>query len=112
MEYQVSLAVCSKDGTRIPVGGIHPICWDIRDLVSISTGWTVLNQENLGSANEFVPVLEKGIFELTNNENFYSIFEAINGIGTIRETLLFYRDLLHDCLDYPFSELYGVIAYK
>lgn len=109
MEYQVSLGVCGKDGTRIQVGGIHPICWDIRDLVSVSTGWTILNQEDLGSANEFVPVLEKGIFELTNNEKSYSSFEAMNGIGTIRETLLFYRGLLKDCLDYPFSELYGII---
>lgn len=110
MVYQVSLGIYSKDGTRIQVGGIHPICWDIRDLVSVSTGWTVLNQENLGSANEFVPVLEKGIFELTNNEKSYSIFETIYGIGTIRETLLFYRDLLGDCRNYPFSNLYGVIA--
>lgn len=110
MEYRVSLGVCSKDGTRFPVGKIHPICWDNRDLISVSSGWTVLNQENLGSANDFVSVLEKGIFELTNNEKCYSIFETTYGIGTIQETLLFYQNLLCDCLDYPFSNLYGTIA--
>lgn len=110
MEYQVSLGVCSKDGTRFPIGRIHSICWDSRDLISVSTGWTPLNEECIGPANDFVSILEKGIFELTNHENSYFIFETTYGIGTIRETLLFYQSLLCDCQNYPFSDLYGTVV--
>jgi hypothetical protein len=110
MKYQVLLRVYANDGQYIPIGEEHPVGWESRDLISESSGWTALNQDVIGSAKAFIPMLERGIWELTHHESDYSRFEALHGLGTIRETLGFYCDLLNDCKDHPFSELYGVVC--
>ncbi|MBW7571990.1 hypothetical protein [Caproiciproducens faecalis] len=110
MKYQVFLRVYTKEGQWISVGEKHPIVWTVRDLISASCGWTVLNQENIGSAKAFIPLLQRGIIELTHHESDYSNFEAMHGLGTLKDTLEFYRDLLNDCIDHPFCELYGVVT--
>jgi hypothetical protein len=110
MKYHVLLRVHANDGQYIPVGEKHSVVWETRDLISESSGWIALNQDVIGPAKAFIPMLERGILELTHHASDYFRFEAMHGLGTIKETLEFYYDLLNDCKAHPFSELYGVIS--
>lgn len=110
MIYHISLRIKTPEGNWLTLGEDHKILWDIRDLIAASSGWTVLNQQSVEPADSVIPLLEKGILELTGSENAYDRYEALHGPGTIREALDFYRKLLQDCRDYPFTELYGSIA--
>lgn len=110
MNYQVTLRVPTEKGQWIPVGGKHVVPWDNRDLILASCGWAVLNQDAIESASTFLPILQKGILELTLRRDRYTIFEARHGLGTLKETLEFYQELFGDCKGHPFSQLYGAIT--
>lgn len=51
------------------------------------------------------PKLEKGVFNLINGPERFSLFELKHGIGTIDAMLEFYSGLLKECREYPFAEL-------
>jgi hypothetical protein len=92
------------------MGESHTVPWENRDLIAATSGWSVMNQEAISPASVLMPNLEKGIWELTNCPDCYVEFEVKHGLGTIKEVLLFYRGLLQDCLEHPFTELYGAIV--
>lgn len=110
MNYRVFLRVKIRGDHWVTMGEGHSILWDIRSLIEASSGWTVLNQENIGPADSFIPLLEKGILQLTQCANSYHDYEISYGMGTINDALVFYRNLLKDCKAYPFTELYGCIV--
>ncbi len=110
MDYRVFLRLQLQEGKWITMGDNHIIPWDMRDLIAASSGWSVMNQESSGLASALVPKLEKGIWELTESPNLYYNYEISHGLGTIRETLEFYQNLLQDCREHPFTELYGDIV--
>lgn len=109
MNYCVLLKLKIRENEWRKAGECHVISWNIRDLIAASSGWTILNEENFGPANSFLPVLQKGILELSQHAQAYIRFEVKHGVGTIRDTLLFYKGLLNDCKDYPLFDLYGYI---
>ena len=110
MKYQVTLRVQLQEEKWVAMGEDHIILWDIRDLVAASSGWVVLNQKNIGLADAFIPVLEKGLWELTQHTHVYDDYEISYGPGTISDTTIFYRNLLKDCKEHPFTELYGSVV--
>lgn len=109
MDYCVSFRI-KTDGKWITVGEKHCIPWNMRDLITASSGWTVINDNAVGNADKLAYELQKGILELTNSPGEYLSFEVRHGIGTIGKVLAFYRELLDDCRKYPFTNVYGKIA--
>lgn len=110
MNYNVLLRLQLQEGKWITLGENHIISWDSRDLIAASSGWAFINQESAGLASSLVPKLEKGIWELTQSPGLYAEYEISHGMGTIRDTLEFYKNLLQDCKDHPFTELYGNVV--
>ena len=110
MDYCVSLRVKMKELEWITMGRNHCIPWTVGELVAASSGWTVINEEPMGLACSLVSDLQKGIMELTEHRDTYIGFEVKHGMGTIQEVLEFYQDLLKDCKEYPFTEVYGAIV--
>ncbi|MGX8710120.1 hypothetical protein [Clostridium sp. KNHs216] len=110
MKYRVYLCVKMQSDKWVTIGGNHSILWDLRSLIEASSGWTVLNQEDIGPADSFIPRLEKGILELTQHTEAYRNYEVFYGIGTIDNAVAFYTGLLKDCKTHPFTELYGCIV--
>jgi len=110
MKYRFYLCLKVNDGNTVNVGKVHEIQWDTRDLIKASSGWLIVNQEKNGPASDFVPKLYKGILELKNSSETYTEYELHHGLGTIKNVLAFYEGLLHDCQQYPYTELCGGIA--
>ncbi len=110
MMYRVVLRIKIQEDRWMQIGSGHDILWDVRDLIEASSGWTVLNQDDIGPANSFLSLLERGIWELTKSADAYQDYEVMYGLGTIRDTLAFYRSLLEDCKEHPYTELFGKIV--
>lgn len=110
MKYCFYLRLKIQDGNWIKVGESHEIDWDNRDIIKASSGWLIVNQDEMGIASEFIPKLYKGICELTYSPDSYTDFELNHGLGTIKNILDFYEGLLRDCRQYPYTELCGHIA--
>lgn len=110
MEYCVVLRIKVQENNWILVGDNHKTLWEIRGLIEETSGWTILNQEKIGSAASLIPLFEKGIWELTKSADSYLSYEVLGGLGTIQDTLKFYRNLLDDCREHPYAELYGEIV--
>lgn len=109
MKYSFFLQLKMQEGKWITMGKSHIISWDTRDLITESSGWFIINQDRMRLASELVPMLLKGIFELTHSSQDYVIYEILHGFGTIQSVLQFYKDLLSDCQQYPYTELYGCV---
>jgi hypothetical protein len=110
MKYRFYLRLKLKDDNLINVGNPHEIQWEIRDLIKASSGWLIVNQEKFGIASDFVPKLHKGIWELQHDSESYMEYELHYGLGTIKNVIKFYEELLSDCQQYPYTELCGCIA--
>lgn len=110
MKYRFYLRLKVQDDNWINVGKNHEIQWDSRDLIKASSGWLIINQERIGTASDMVPKLHKGIFELKSASEVYMEYELNHGLGTIKNVLSFYEELLQDCKQYPYTELCGCVA--
>ncbi len=110
MKYRFYLRLNIPGGNWVKVGENHEIQWDSRDLIKASSGWLIVNQEKIGMASDLVPKLHKGILELKNSTEAYTEYELHHGLGTIKNVLSFYEELLKDCQQYPYTELCGCIA--
>lgn len=110
MKYSFFLRLKVQEDKWMMMGGKHIIYWEIRDLITASSGWFIIHQDDVKLATELIPILQKGILELTQFKHEYSIYEALHGFGTIDSVSKFYKDLLHDCLQYPYTELYGCVS--
>ena len=110
MKYRFYLRLKVQDDKWVNVGENHEIQWDNRDLINASSGWLIVNQEKFGAASDLVPRLYKGIWELKNASDIYTEYELNHGLGTIKNVLSFYEELLQDCKQYPYTELFGCVA--
>jgi hypothetical protein len=110
MKYRFYLRLKLQDDNWVKVGKPHEIQWENRDLINASSGWLIVNQEKFGIASDFVPKLHKGIWELKHDSQSYQEYELHHGLGTIKNVLKFYEELLNDCQQYPYTELCGCIA--
>lgn len=109
MNYLVSLQIQGNNNQNIRLGETHSILWDTRDLIYASSGLAVFNQQDIGPAKAMIPILEKGILELSQNTSSYARYDILFGLGTVKDVLEFYRGLLSDCMAHPYMELYGCI---
>lgn len=107
MNYQFYVKLNVHENIWVMMGESHVISWDVRDLISASSGWFIVNQGSQGQAAMMIPMLQKGIAQLAQSANSYRNFEMIHGLGTIETVLIFYQSLLKDCLRFPNFELCG-----
>lgn len=110
MNYSIFLQLKVHENECINMGKNHIISWDTRDLIEASSGWFIFNQDRVRLASELIPMLQKGILELTQDPQSYEYYEMIHGYGTIKSVLVFYGNLLEDCRQYPYAELHGSMS--
>lgn len=109
MQYAIFLCLKMQDNKWLTMGTRHTIPWNTRELIAKSSGWLIMNSENMGKANELIPKLQKGILELTHNSNDYKNHDTPTQTSIIKSTLDFYFNLLKDCQRYPYTEIYGKV---
>lgn len=68
--------------------------WNVRKMITTSTGLPWLNCENNGLCKDVIPYIEKGAGELTKYPEKYRRYEASNGWGTVESTLRFFEKIL------------------
>lgn len=110
MNYEISLRMQINEDNWLTMGDSHIIPWDMRDLISASSGLVMMNQATSGTADAIVPKLKKGIFELTEHQDIYRDYEIEHGLGSIKEILELYQHVLQDCQAHPYAEVYGCIV--
>lgn len=110
MNYRFFIKLDTQNGKSVRLGQDHIIAWDVRDLISASSGWVIVNDGCIGKASSIIPVLQQGISQLRFSAADYASYEAMHGLGTIETVLAFYQSLLIDCMHYPNYLLCGEIS--
>ena len=96
MSYNISFKV-KVEGTNkyIKVGNCEAnTTWNVREIITRSTGLEWKNSENNGLCVDVVPYIKKGLNELQTNPNKYKQYESDNGWGTVCDTIRFFKDIL------------------
>lgn len=70
------------------------ITWNVRDIITRSTGLEWKNEANNGFCKDVIPEIEKGLLELRRNGAAYKQYEAKNGWGTVGGTINFFKRIL------------------
>lgn len=115
MSYDVSFKVKAEGIDRfVRVGECSiNITWNVRDIITKSTGLEWKNEENNGLCKDIIPKIEAGLLELRRNGSKYKKYESPNGWGTVAGTIRFFRDVLDawDILLAEDEELAGVATF-
>lgn len=110
MNYQFYIKLDVQENKEVKLSENHIISWNVRDLVSASSEWFIVNEGCIGKASTMIPVLQKGITQLKYFAKDYTKYEAMHGLGTIENVLKFYQSLLRDCMRYPNFLLCGELS--
>lgn len=70
------------------------ITYNVREIITLSTGLPWINCENNGFCKDVIPHIKKGLEELVSHPEKYKPYEAENGWGTVEGTVRFFRDIL------------------
>lgn len=70
------------------------ITWNVREIITRSTGLAWENEANNGLVKDIVPAIRSGLTELERNGAAYEQYEAPNGWGTVEGTRNFFREIL------------------
>lgn len=98
MSYDITFKV-KAEGTDlyVPVGDCDAnITWNVRDIITKSTGLPWLNEANNGYCKDVIPYIEKGLIELRRNPKKYKQYEPANGWGSVDSTINFFKRVLDD----------------
>lgn len=96
MGYNISFKVKVEGTNRyITVGNCEEnITWDVREIITRSTGLEWRNMDDNGLCVDVMPYIEKGYNELLLNHDKYKPYEAENGWGTVSGTIRFFKNIL------------------
>lgn len=70
------------------------ITWNVRDIITQSTGLEWKNEEDNGLVKDVIPLIKKGKQELEDHYSKYLHLESPNGWGTVSGTIAFFRRIL------------------
>ena len=70
------------------------ITWNVREIITASTGLEWKNEENNGRVKEVIPFIKQGYEELVRNPDKYKKYEAPNGYGTVVGCKRFFREII------------------
>lgn len=89
------------------------ITWNVREIITRSTGLEWKNEENNGLCKDVIPKIEKGLEELRKNGIKYKKYEAKNGWGTVAGTKRFFATILDDWFTFmdEYPELVDVATF-
>lgn len=96
MSYDISFRA-KVDGVDeyVPVGDCDAnITWNVRDIITKSTGLEWKNEENNGLCVDIIPKIAAGYAELSSHGSRYRKYESPNGWGTVEDTMRFFRNIL------------------
>lgn len=82
------------------VDNLTNITWNVRDIITKSTGLEWKNEQNNGYAKDVIPYIEKGLLKLQTNSDNYKQYESKTGYGTVEGTISFFEKILRDWRDY------------
>lgn len=89
------------------------ITWNVREIITRSTGLPWNNEANNGLCVDVIPKILNGYNELLVNGEKYKQYEAPNGWGTVNGTIRFFKQVVNDwervCRWYP--ELVDVLTF-
>lgn len=72
------------------------ITWNVRKIITLSTGLEWKNEENNGYCKDVIPCIAKGLAELMAFPEKYKPYESPNGWGTVEGTKHFFMQILKD----------------
>lgn len=70
------------------------ITWNVREIITRSTGLPWNNEENNGLCKDVIPHILKGYHELLTNSDKYEQYESPNGWGTVDGTIRFFKRII------------------
>ena len=116
MSYDISFrAKVEGIDEYVPVGDCDAnITWNVRDIITKSTGLEWKNEENNGLVKDVIPYIRKGLHELEDNGSKYLKYESPNGWGTVDGTKRFFRKILEaweDCRCWHSPDLTDVLTF-
>lgn len=116
MSYDISFRA-KVEGVEayVPVGDyLMNITWNVRDIITKSTGLAWKNEENNGLVKDVIPYIRKGLRELEDHGGKYLKYESPNGWGTVEGVKHFFRNILEswdDCCCWNGPELTEVLTF-
>lgn len=96
MSYDINFRVKVEGVDQyVPVGScLANITWNVREIITRSTGLPWLNEKNNGFCSEVIPMINKGYWELVNSPEKYKKYESPNGYGTVDGVIRFFKEIL------------------
>lgn len=96
MSYDISFKVKVEGVDKyIEVGDCNAnITWNVREIITKSTGLEWKNEENNGLCKNIIPFIKKGCAELINHPEKYRKYEAARGYGTVKGTIKFFKNII------------------
>ena len=96
MSYDVSIKLPVKglEDKYIEVAHLGNITWNVREIITRSTGLEWKNEENNGLCVDVIPKIQQGYNELVKNGAKYKKYESPNGWGTVDGTIYFFKRIL------------------
>lgn len=81
----------------VDVGGCDAnTTWNLRNMITTSTGLEWKNEENNGLCKDVIPKIADGLAELMKYPDKYKQYESPNGWGTIDGCRRFFTDIIND----------------
>lgn len=96
MSYDIAFKV-KVEGADIyvPIGNCGAnITWNVREIITKSTGLPWKNKVNNGFCKDVIPYIEQGLSELELHGEEYEQYEPANGWGTLDSVKCFFRTVL------------------
>ena len=90
------------------------ITWNVRKIITHSTGLEWKNDANNGLCIDVIPKIQKGLDELLTYPEKYKEYESPNGWGTVRGTINFFNRIIeawHDFCRFNDPELIRVTTF-
>ena len=102
MSYDIDFRVKVEGIDRsLSVGNCEAnITWNVRKIITLSTGLPWLNEENNGLCKDVIPHIEQGLEELKRHPEKYKQYEAANGWGTVQGTIRFFENIIQAWRDF------------
>lgn len=78
----------------MPYNYNYNITWNVRDIITQSTGLTWDNEQDNGLVKDVILKIIDGYKELLTNSEKYKQYEPDNGWGSVESTKKFFKDLI------------------
>lgn len=106
MSYDVSFKVKIQDMDKyVSVGNCNAnITWNLRNMITESTGLKWENEANNGLVKTVIPHIQSGLKQLLSYPSKYKQYEAENGWGTLEGCIMFFRNIIRAWEDFALDD--------